>query len=101
MGPRPKISRKKRGGKRMLGALITIPRDKASDFSVIMPVTEENYEAVRRLRTLGDLRAWLENHADRDPVAGTILVSLQQEVGDVSNRYPLDIHMEMPGQSRD
>ncbi len=87
------------GGIGMLGALITIPRENEDHFSVIMPVADEEYDTVRRLRTLGDLRKWLETHADNDSAAAAILLSLQQEVSQLSNRHPLDIRMEIPGQS--
>ncbi len=82
----------------MLGALITIPRDSGEAFSVIMPVANESYEAIRRLRNLGDLRKWLESRAEHDAVAESILSSLQKEVGTVGNHCPLDIHLEIPEQ---
>ncbi|SMC07014.1 hypothetical protein SAMN00768000_3155 [Sulfobacillus thermosulfidooxidans DSM 9293] len=78
------------------GALITVSRESEPDFSVIMPIQPGEYEAAQRLRTLGDLRKWLEERADDDEVAASIWAALQQEVGSLSNHYPVDIRLEKP-----
>ncbi|WP_053958846.1 hypothetical protein [Sulfobacillus thermosulfidooxidans] len=80
----------------MYGALITVSRESDPDFSVIMPVQSEEYEAAQRLHTLGDLRKWLEERANDDDVMASIWAALQQEVGNLSNRYPIDIRLEKP-----
>ncbi len=83
----------------MYGALITVARPDHEAFSVIMPVSAEERELARRIRTLGDLRAWLQSHVQKDGVAAAILEAVTRDLGTLDDRYPVDVRIEVPKDS--
>lgn len=77
------------------GAIVSIPRAGEDPINFIMPIIDEEFSTVRRIRGLGELLAFLEQANAQEP-AQEILHTVRSLTEGLSNRHPVMVTLEKP-----